>query len=69
MLALFPAAIRCHRWSGPAYGIGTWSVFEGVLAPMLGLRKPSERSTSECVASIADHVLYGLIVAGSPRRR
>ena len=69
MFALLPAAIRRHRWSGPAYGIGTWSFFEGVLAPMLGLRKPSERPMSERAAIIADHVLYGLIVAGGPRRR
>jgi hypothetical protein len=69
IFALLPAAIRRHRWSGPAYGIGTWSFFEGVLAPMLGLRKPSERPPSERVAVIADHVLYGLVVAGGPRRR
>ena len=66
--ALLPAAIRRHRWSGPAYGIAAWSLFEGVLAPMLGLRKPSERSTSERAAIIADHVLYGLVVAAGPRR-
>jgi hypothetical protein len=40
-----------------------------VLAPMLGLRKPSERPTSERAAIIVDHVFYGLIVAGRPRRR
>jgi uncharacterized membrane protein YagU involved in acid resistance len=67
--ALLPAAIRRHRWSGPAYGIATWSFFEGVLAPMLGLRKPLERPTSERAAIIADHVLYGLVVASRPRRR
>jgi uncharacterized membrane protein YagU involved in acid resistance len=69
IFVLLPAAIRRHRWSGPAYGIGTWSFFEGVLAPMLGLRKPSERPPSERAAIIADHVLYGLIVAGGSRRR
>jgi uncharacterized membrane protein YagU involved in acid resistance len=69
MFVLLPAAIRRQRWSGPAYGIGTWSFFEGVLAPMLGLRKPSERPTSERAAIIADHVLYGLVVAGGSRRR
>jgi hypothetical protein len=69
MFALLPAAIRRQRWSGPAYGIATWSFFEGVLAPMLGLRKPSERPTSERAAIIADHVLYGMVVAGDPRRR
>jgi hypothetical protein len=67
--ALLPAAIRRDRLSGPAYGIATWSFFEGVLAPMLGLRKPSERPPSERAAIIADHVLYGLVVAGRPRRR
>ena len=66
--ALLPAALRRHRWSGPAYGIGAWSFFESVLAPMLGLRKPSERPTSERAAIIADHVLYGLVVAAGPRR-
>jgi uncharacterized membrane protein YagU involved in acid resistance len=69
MFVFLPAAIRRHRWSGPAYGIGTWSFFEGVLAPMLGLRKPSERPTTERAAIIADHVLYGLVVAGGSRRR
>ena len=67
--ALLPAAIRRHRWSGPAYGIATWSFFESVLAPMLGLRKRSERPMSERAAIVADHVLYGLVVAGRPRRR
>ena len=67
--ALLPAAIRRHRWSGPIYGIGTWSFFQGVLAPMLGLRKPSERSASERAAVIVDHVFYGLVVAGRPRPR
>jgi uncharacterized membrane protein YagU involved in acid resistance len=67
--ALLPAAIRRHRWSGPAYGIGTWSFFESVLAPMLGLRTPPERPASERAAIFADHVLYGLVVAGRPRRR
>ena len=67
--ALLPAALRRHRWSGPAYGIGAWSFFESVLAPMLGLRKPSQRPTSERVAIIVDHVVYGLVVAGGPRRR
>jgi|Tabmets5t2r1_1033131.scaffolds.fasta_scaffold03436_1 hypothetical protein len=66
--AFLPAALRRHRWSGPVYGIGIWSFFENVLAPMLGLRKPSERSTSERMAVVADHVFYGLIVAGRPRR-
>jgi uncharacterized membrane protein YagU involved in acid resistance len=69
MFVLLPAGIRRHRWSGPAYGIATWSFFEGVLAPMLGLRKPSERPTCERASILADHVLYGLIVAGGSRRR
>lgn len=67
--ALLPTVIRRRRWSGPAFGIGVWSFFERVLAPMLGLRKPSERPTAERAAIIADHVLYGLVVAGRPRAR
>jgi hypothetical protein len=67
--ALLPGGIRRQPWSGPAYGIATWAFFEAVLAPLLGLRKPPERSMSERAALIADHVLYGLVVAGRPRRR
>lgn len=66
--ALLPSAARRHPWAGPVYGVATWALFEAVLAPLLGLRKPPERSPSERAAVIADHVLYGLVVAGRPRR-
>jgi hypothetical protein len=67
--AVLPGGIRRHPWSGPAYGIAAWALFEAVLAPLLGLRKPPQRSLSERAAIIADHVLYGLVVAGRPRKR
>ena len=67
--AVLPGWLRRNAWSGPAYGIASWAAFEAVIAPMLGLRKPPERSMSERAAIIADHILYGLVVAGRPRRR
>jgi hypothetical protein len=57
-----PPAVRCRRWSGPAYGLATWALFEGVVAPALGLRGPKQRSFAERASIIADHVLYGAIV-------
>jgi uncharacterized membrane protein YagU involved in acid resistance len=67
--ALLPRAFRRHGWSGPTYGITAWAFFEVALAPALGLRKPPQRTLSEHAAILADHVLYGLVVAGRPRSR
>jgi hypothetical protein len=65
--ALAPRRVREARWAGPAYGLAIWALFEAVAAPALGLRRPRERPTSERAALAADHVLYGLVVAGRPR--
>jgi hypothetical protein len=65
--ALLPRRAREATWGGPAYGLGIWALFETVGAPLLGLRRPRERSASERAALAADHVLYGFVVAGRPR--
>lgn len=67
--ALLPAQARRRSWSGPVFGLATWACFEAFLAPLLGLRAPDQRGTAERAAIVADHLLYGLVVAGQPRER
>jgi hypothetical protein len=65
--ALLPRGLRRQPWAGPAYGLATWAFFEGALAPLLGLRKPAHRTITERAALVADHLLYGVVVADEPR--
>jgi hypothetical protein len=65
--ALVPRRPREAGWAGPAYGLAIWALFEAVAAPLLRLRRARERPAAERAALAADHVLYGLIVAGRPR--
>jgi hypothetical protein len=66
--ALMPTAVRRHLWAGPIYGLAAWAVFELGIAPALGLKLPKHRAFGERAAIVADHVLYGLVVAGRPKR-
>ena len=59
----FPGEVRAQAWGGPAYGVATWLFFEGVLAPLLGLRQARERRLDERAALLGDHLLYGAILA------
>jgi len=61
---VLPAALRRRVWAGPAYGLATWLVFETAVAPLLGLRRTRESRPLERAAIAADHVLYGVVVAG-----
>ena len=61
--AFLPRAVRRTTWGGPAYGLAIWAVFEAAIAPLLGLRAPAERPAAERAAIVADHLLYGAIVA------
>ncbi|MFN2470371.1 MAG: hypothetical protein ABR583_05160 [Gaiellaceae bacterium] len=63
-----PDRLRRTWWAGPAYGLATQVGFEAVVAPVLGLRTPAERSAGERVAVAADHVLFGLVVASRSQR-
>lgn len=55
-----------HRdWLGPAYGMLFWTGYELVIAPALGLAQ-GRRPLSEHLALLADHLLYGIMVAASP---
>ena len=64
--AYLPGAFRRRRWSGPAYGLVIWALFETGVVPLLGLEHARERSVSTRILIAADHVLYGAAVGGSP---
>lgn len=56
---------RHRRWAGPAYGLVFWTVYETAISPALGLRA-TKRHHTEQLALLADHLLYGIMVAASP---
>ena len=58
-----PRSARARRWSGPAYGLGVWLLFELALAPALGVRHARRRRIASRAMIALDHVLYGVIVA------
>ena len=64
VFGVLPAAIRRQAWAGPAYGLATWLFFETAVAPLLGLRRTHEARPLERAAIAADHMLYGVVVAG-----
>lgn len=63
---LAPRALRRQVLFGPAFGLAIWSLHERVIAPLMGLRRAEQRPLRERAAVAADHVLYGVIVAGRP---
>jgi len=66
VFGLLPAGLRRQEWAGPLYGAGVWLGYELTLAPLLGLHRENEPSLAERAALIADHVLYGVVVASTP---
>lgn len=66
VFARLPGGLRRRVWSGPAYGLAVWALFEAGTAPLLGLQPRSGRPLAERAAIALDHVLYGLVVAGRP---
>jgi hypothetical protein len=62
---LLPRSMRARPWAGPLYGVLAWAAFETGIAPALGLPRP-RNTAAERLALLADHVLYGAIVAASP---
>jgi hypothetical protein len=65
LFGLLPRELRRHPATGPLYGILFWGVFQGVLIPVLGLHS-SHKETRQQLALLADHMLYGAVVAASP---
>ncbi len=61
---LLPGKLRRSRLSGPAYGVATWLSFEFGIAPALGITIARRRTVLSHAMLLADHVLYGVVVAG-----
>jgi hypothetical protein len=61
---LLPARLRRQVWAGPAYGLAFWLGYELLIAPMLDVDRARQRPFVWRVLLAADHVLYGVIVAG-----
>jgi len=63
---LLPRRVRRHPLAGPTYGVLVWTAFEFGIAPALGLPQADREKPSEQAALLADHLLYGAVVAASP---
>lgn len=61
-----PRNWRRQPWAGPVYGLLLWTVFEAGIAPALGLTRRPRHGVSEAAVLLADHLLYGIVVAASP---
>jgi hypothetical protein len=65
LFGLLPRRIRRQGWIGPVYGFAFWAVFEAAVSPVLGIDQP-RHGAREQVALLADHLLYGTVVAAAP---
>jgi uncharacterized membrane protein YagU involved in acid resistance len=71
--AKLPPRLLRNEWAGPGYGVATWVAFEASIAPVLGLEQATRIRLLERLMFAADHVLYGVVLAGDrkwalPRR-
>lgn len=64
VFGLLPRRVRTHRAAGPVYGLSIWLAFELGIAPLLGVRHARERPALWRAVVAADHILYGIVVAG-----
>jgi hypothetical protein len=58
-----PDGLRRTPWFGPVYGVGILASYDFGIAPLLGLKQAKRPKPAEQAALIADHLLYGLILA------
>lgn len=62
--AFLPLSVLDKRWAGAAYGVASWAAFELSVAPLLGLEHSKQIRPVERLMFLADHLLYGVILAG-----
>lgn len=62
---MLPVHLRHRLWVGPLYGVALLTAFHAGIAPALRIE---QRLTDphEQLALLADHLLYGIVVAGFP---
>jgi hypothetical protein len=60
-----PSSVRKHPWAGALYGLLVWGAFEAAVAPLLRLSQARRLRLLDRAVLAVDHVLYGVIVAGS----
>lgn len=60
---LLPARWRRYRWVGAVYGLVVLTSFEAGIAPLLGLSQAHTARPFERVVFLADHALFGLVLA------
>jgi hypothetical protein len=58
-----PDELRRARWFGPVYGVGILLSYDFGIAPLLGLKQAKSPKSTEQVALIADHLLYGFVLS------
>jgi hypothetical protein len=66
LFGALPRSVRRHPWAGPVYGLLFWGVYQAGVAPLLGLPHREDHRSIERLALLADHLLYGVVVAASP---
>lgn len=64
LFSLLPMRMRADARMGPVYGLSVWLAFELGIAPLLGVNYPRQRRVLHRAVLAADHVLYGVVVAG-----
>lgn len=65
--ALLPREMHERRWTGVAYGAASWAAFELSIAPLLGLEHSKAIRPVERLMFLADHLLFGTVLAGGRR--
>ena len=64
LFGLLPRGLRGRPWVGPVYGFVFWTAFEAGIAPLLGIDRNRDELRNR-LALLADHMLYGVVVAAS----
>ncbi len=62
--AMLPRSVLRSAWAGPGYGLLITVLFELAIAPILGLEQAKKIRPAERLMFTADHLLYGVILAG-----
>lgn len=65
---ILPDPVRQKAWSGPLWGLAIWVSYEAGVAQVLGLKHGYDMPASERATIMADHLLYGYVLAQTQKR-